>query len=166
MMDQRNYQPGLLWAKCESWYMEQLDPPPVKPYRAHDLTVYIYRTDSKGAYMLNGPKLCWQAAPMSGDHYNNIEQDDIAKHGDELGEVVIWDCKLRKTTIIGNSFEAAIEKLNGKRKAGRPQIGDHQWPAIMVPDEILQGFEAKSTELDRSIPDLRRQAYFNYLKPK
>ena len=105
-MDNRDYQPSLLWAKTEAWYTSQRSD--AQPYRPHELTLYVYRTDTRGAWMMNGPKLYWQETPMSGDYFTNCDQDALEKHSEKLGEVVLWDRRLRKTVLIGNTFAESI----------------------------------------------------------
>lgn len=111
-MNQRHFQPSLLWSLAENWYMKQLDTPPTTPYRSHDLTLYIYRTDEDGAWMLSGPKMYWQDTPITGDHFQNCDQDDLSENSEVLGECVFHDRKLRKTTLLGKTFSEAIEKIN------------------------------------------------------
>ena len=110
-MENRDYQPSLIWAKIETWYMARLDAQPATPYRVHDLTLYIYRTDKPGAYLLTGPKMYWQDEPMTGNYFTNCDQDALSEYADKLGEVVLWDRKLRKTTLIGITIEEALKKI-------------------------------------------------------
>lgn len=110
-MEKRDYQPSLLWAKTEDWYKTNMEPPPGSPWGPYDLILYVYRTDATGAYRMMGPKMYWQEEPMTGDYQLNIDQDDMLKHASELGEVVMWDRRLRKTVVIGKTFEEAIKKI-------------------------------------------------------
>ena len=108
MITDRDYQPSLLWAKAVSWYESQpLDHPP----GPNDLALYVYRTDKTGAYYMHGPKLYWSDEPMSGSHFRNIEQSDLADNHDELAEVVLHDRRNRKTVMLGK-FPEAIEKIS------------------------------------------------------
>lgn len=115
-MEKRDYQPSLLWVKVQAWYDAQQDPMSQhRPLGPHDLTLYIYRTDQSGAYMMHGPKLYWTDEPMSGQYFRNTDQDDLFENADLLGEVVLWDRRTKKTVLIGHTFEAAVKKIGGER---------------------------------------------------
>lgn len=126
-MEKRYYQPSLLWSIARDWYIDQANSGPryhlsaPQEYGPHDLTLYVYRTDETGAYMLSGPKMYWQDDPMTGDHFGNIDQGALADNADTLGEVVIWDRRLRKTEVVGATFDAAISRIRGN-KIGRPAL--------------------------------------------
>ncbi len=107
---ERDYQPSLLWAKANDWYKAEC--PDALPPGPHELNLFVYRTDQPGAYLMHGPKLYWQDEPMGGSHFNNVEQDDMLRHRDQLGEVVIWDRRRRQTVLVGKTFEKAIDRLN------------------------------------------------------
>lgn len=108
-MNPRDYQPSLLWAKVISWYEQNQENP--RPIGPHDVQVYIYRTDEPGAWYLHGPKLYWTDKPM-GEYFQNTDQDDLVDHADQLGEVVLWDRRARKTILVGKTFEEAVRKIS------------------------------------------------------
>ncbi|MDD5551359.1 MAG: hypothetical protein PHS34_08875 [Candidatus Omnitrophica bacterium] len=111
-MNARNYQPSLVWSLAHDWYINNLPEQPATEYRPHDLTVYVYRTDSTGAWMMTNPKLYWQETPITGDHFENCDQNELWVNNDLLGEVVIYDRKLRKSTVVGKTFDEAWEKIS------------------------------------------------------
>ena len=115
-MEKRDYQPSLLWVKTRNWYESQSENKELahRPLGAHDLTLYIYRTDKSGAWMMHGPKLYWTDEPMSGQYFRNTDQSDLYDNADVLGEVVLWDRRTRQTVLVGHTFEGAIAKISGK----------------------------------------------------
>jgi hypothetical protein len=159
-MEKRYYQPSLLWSLARDWYTSQPDNVPIAgTHGPNDLTLYVYRTDTTGAYMLNGPKLYWQPEPMSGSHFSAIDQDDIAEHADSIGEVVMWDRRMRKTVVIGTNYETAISVMRGGR-VGRPSLGAPGEKSVMVQFRLPESLAAKLGD-DRN--DYAREIVIEYI---
>ena len=110
-MNIRNYQPSLIWAKTETWYMAQQEQD-ARPYKPHELTLYVYRINQPGAWLMTGPKLYWQEEPMTGDYFNNCNQNELAENKEVLGECILWDKRKRKTIIIGKNFVDMWDTIN------------------------------------------------------
>ena len=106
---ERDYQPSLLFVKACDWYKQQN---PERSFHQNDLTIFVYRKDDVGAYKLSGPKMFWTREPMSSQYFYGIDQDDMFKNADQLGEVVLWDRLYKKTILIGKTFAEAIEKIS------------------------------------------------------
>ena len=112
MLNVRDYQPSLLWAKAVAWYEAQpTELIHLRPLGPHDLALYVYRLDKPGAYYFHGPKMYWTDAPMSGSHFGNCDQDDLAESAGQLGEVVLYDRRIHKTILIGRTFAEALKRL-------------------------------------------------------
>jgi hypothetical protein len=111
-MEERIYQPSLLWALAREWYLNESES--VGDYAPHELTVYIYRTDRRGAYRLCGPKLYWTDEPF-GQYFSNVSQDDMLTHANDLGEVVMYDSRTRKTTVIAKTYADAWQCVSNAR---------------------------------------------------
>jgi len=107
----RNYQPSLLWSLALAWYEAQRGPD-AQPLGPIDLTLYVYRTDTAGAYMMHGPKLYWTDEPMSGQYFTNCDQGSLADHAQTVGEVVLWDRRARKTVVLGKTYDQAWARIN------------------------------------------------------
>lgn len=108
----RDYQPSLLWAKFFEWHQVKYADEINMPIRPHDLTLYIYRSDSTGAYSMTGPKLYWSDEPITGQYIQNTDQNDLYENAENLGEVVFWDRRKKQTIVVGKTFEAAIEAIS------------------------------------------------------
>jgi len=110
----RDYQPSLLWAKVSAWYEAQpMDSmmATARPLQPHDLTLHVYRTDKSGAWLMHGPKLYWTDTPH-GQYFGNTDQTALADNAEVLGEVVLWDRRIRKTILVGNTYQDAMEKIS------------------------------------------------------
>ena len=108
-LTERDFQPSLLFVKTTSWYKAQN---PDRDFGPTDLTVYVYRTDQTGAYMMHGPKMFYTDTPMAGQYFGEVPQDDLAKHAAQLGEVVLWDRLHKNTVLIGTTFADALHKIS------------------------------------------------------
>lgn len=113
LITERDYQPSLFWARASAWYEQQpLDAPyQPRPLGPHDLTIYIYRSDAPGAWMMTGPKLYWADEPMHGQYFRSTDQGDLAENAGVLGEVVLWDRRIRRTILLGKTFAEALDRL-------------------------------------------------------
>ena len=108
-MEERIYQPSLLWVKAVA-YLQQEQPD--REIGSTDLNLYVYRTDTTGAYTMHGPKLYWTDNPMTGGSFTNVDQDDMYNNREKLGEVVLWDRRKKKTILLGQTYELAWEKIS------------------------------------------------------
>lgn len=62
--------------------------------------------------MLTGPKMYWQDEPIIGDHFGVISQSDLSDNADLTGEVIMWDRRLRKTTVVGKTIGDALNRID------------------------------------------------------
>lgn len=144
----RKYQPSLLWARVAEFAAQQW---PEAELSAHDLALYIYRTDTTGAYYLYGPKMYWSDEPVTGQHFSNINQDDLDENSGVLGEVVLYCRHHRargKSVVIGTTYDRAWERLTAGDGPGRPGISDE--PTVTLAVRVPESWAARIPEEGRS----------------
>lgn len=91
---------------------------------------------------------------------------------DQAGNVVLTQAEryaLRvggKTMSCPQDWASAIhrEELQTKKKMGRPSVGAATLPSITVPEELRDRLQVRAVECGLSMPDARREAYYQFIK--
>jgi hypothetical protein len=105
----RKYSPSLLWILATSYYREKILQQ--EDFPSCPLALYIYKSDENGAYAMQGPILYFQDTPFASSLYAKVKQTALYDDREKLKEVVIWDKRLKKTVVIGRTYEEAWKKI-------------------------------------------------------
>lgn len=104
------YQPALLWAMIYNWYAAKQ---PDRDIRNTDLEVVFYRKDRPGGYLLHGTKLYWANEPLGGSYFSTIDQNSLELFDGQIGPVILFDRRTKKTIVLGLGVADAWQKVSG-----------------------------------------------------
>ena len=114
-VDERLYQPTLLWGYFMNWIRQTEMTERRIDVGTADPSLMIFRRSETGAYYMFDTRLYWKE-DLAGEHFNNCDQDALWEKSEDLGEVqgYIYRNDPMTNPVQWNTFEDFIQEICSK----------------------------------------------------